>query len=190
MMPPERLEDVPADAFARLAHGAADSRSPFHTPALATLGLDGAPSLRTVVLRAVDPAARTLRLHTDRRSAKAAEILRDGRAALHGYDPAAQVQLRLSGRATLHLDDTIADAAWAASRETSRMVYATGQAPGTPVPVPPAAPRNARSGRANFAAVLLRIEALDWLLLAPAGHCRARFAWGEDGTLSAGWIAP
>ncbi|MBR0679204.1 pyridoxamine 5'-phosphate oxidase [Roseomonas eburnea] len=188
--PPERVEDALADAFARLSRGAADSGSPFHTPALATLGLDGAPNLRTVVLRAVDPVARRLRIHTDRRSAKAAEILRDGRAMLHGYDPSALVQIRLSGHATLHLEDDIAEAAWADSRETSRMLYAAGHAPGTPLPAPPQAPSDAEAGRANFAAVTLRIETLDWLLLAPAGHCRARFAWGTDGALAAGWIAP
>ncbi|WP_198372559.1 pyridoxamine 5'-phosphate oxidase family protein [Roseomonas rosulenta] len=188
--PPATPQDALADAFRLLSRGVADRRSPFHTPTLATRGLDGAPDLRTVVLRGFDPATRLLRIHTDRRSAKAGEIAADPRAALHGYDAAAQVQIRIAGVASLHLDDATADAAWAASREMSRMCYATPHAPGAPVEEPPPAPQDAAAGRANFAAVTLRIDALDWLLLAAAGHRRARFAWDDAGALCAGWAAP
>lgn len=188
--PPATPEDALAEAFRLLSRGVADRRSPFHTPTLATRAPDGAPDLRTVVLRGFDPATRLLRIHTDRRSAKAAAIAADPRTALHGYDAGAQVQIRIGGVATLHLDDAIAEAAWAASREMSRMCYATPHAPGAPVAEPPPAPQDAVSGRANFAAVTLRIDTLDWLLLAAAGHRRARFAWAPDGTLSASWVAP
>lgn len=188
--PPATPQDALAEAFRLLARGVADRRSPFHTPTLATRSPDGAPGLRTVVLRGFDPATRVLRIHTDRRSAKATAIAADPRAALHGYDAGAQVQLRIAGVATLHLDDAVADAAWAASREMSRMCYATPHAPGAPVEAPPPAPQDPAAGRGNFAAVTLRIDTLDWLLLAASRHRRARFAWGADGTLAAGWIAP
>ena len=186
----DTLEETLAQAFGLIARGVETSRSPFHTPTLATTGLDGAPALRTVVLRAFDPAFRILRIHTDRRSAKAAELARDGRAMLHGYDPGAQVQLRLAGVATLHIDDATADAAWATSRESSRMCYAAEHPPGAPLPAPPAAPQDPEAGRPHFAAVTLRVDSLDWLLLARAGHRRARFAWDAAGILSATWIAP
>lgn len=188
--PPETLEDTLAEAFRLLSRGVADRRSPFHTPTLATAGAGGAPNLRTVVLRAFDPAARCLRFHTDRRSAKAVEIAADSRAMIHGYDAGAQVQLRIAGHASLHLDDALAETAWGASREMSRMCYASPHPPGAPVAAPPAAPLDAVSGRANFAAVTLRIATLDWLLLAHAGHRRAHFAWDADGVLAAGWRAP
>lgn len=188
--PPSTLEDALAEAFRLLSRAVADRRSPLHTPTLGTIAADGAPSLRTVVLRAFDPAARTLRIHTDRRSAKAAEIAANPRAMLHGYDAGAQVQLRLAGRATLHLDDTTADAAWAASREMSRMCYAAAQPPGAPLTAPIPAPTDAAAGRPHFAAVTLAIESLDWLHLAHAGHRRARFAWDASGTLAATWLAP
>ncbi|BDG72198.1 pyridoxamine 5'-phosphate oxidase family protein [Roseomonas fluvialis] len=188
--PPATPQEALAQAFALLSRGVADRRSPFHTPTLATRGLDGAPSLRTVVLRAFDPAARLLRVHTDRRSGKVGEIAADPRAALHVYDAGAQVQLRVAGITTLHVDDAVAQAAWTASREMSRMTYATLHAPGAPVDAPPDAPQDATAGAVNFAALSLRIDAMDWLLLAAAGHRRARFAWDPDGVLSAGWIAP
>lgn len=187
---PDTLEEALAHALRLLERGVEDRDSPFRTPTLATTRLDGAPTLRTVVLRAFHRDSRILRIHTDRRSAKAKELARDGRAMLHGYDHAAQVQLRIAGVATLHLDDATADAAWAASREASRLCYAARHPPGTPLPAPPAAPQDAHAGRPHFAAIALRIDSLDWLLLARPGHRRARFAWDEAGTLSACWIAP
>ena len=188
--PPATLEEALDSALRLLARGVADRRSPFHTPTLATVAEDGGPSLRTVVLRAFDPATRRIRIHTDRRSTKAAEIAARPRVMLHGYDAGAQVQLRLAGHATLHLDDTEAEAAWAGSRAMSRMCYATPHAPGAVLAEPPPAPRDADGGRANFAAVTIVLDSLDWLLLAHDGHRRARFTWDSGGALSAAWVAP
>lgn len=187
---PETLDAVLAMAFGALARAVEDRRSALHVPTLASIGRDGAPSLRSVILRGFEAPSRTLAIHTDRRSAKAAEIAAEPRVMLHGHDPALRMQLRVAGVATLHLDDAVADAAWAASRETSRMTYATAHPPGTALPAPAPAPHDGAAGRGNFAALLLRIDSLDWLLLDPAGHRRARFAWGQDGAPAATWLAP
>jgi hypothetical protein len=175
------------EAFRLLALGVADRRSAFHAPALATTGLDGAPRLRTLVLRGFDAGARVVRLHCDARSGKMAELARDGRAALHVYDAAAQIQLRLRGRASLHRDDAAAAAAWEATRPFSRLVYGIEPAPGTPVAAPPAAPRH--DARENFAVILLRFDVLEWLWLAADGHRRAIFAWNDDRE-EATWLVP
>ena len=45
-----------AHAWRLLTRGVNDRRSGFHTPAIVTVGLDGAPAMRTVVLRHVDEA--------------------------------------------------------------------------------------------------------------------------------------
>lgn len=187
---PATLDEALQAAFGLLARAVADRHSPLHTPTLATVAADGGPSLRTVVLRAFDPATRRLRLHTDRRSAKTAEIAAEPRVMLHGYDPGAQVQLRLAGRARLHLDDAEADAAWAASRVMSRLCYAAPDPPGAVLPAPAPAPEDAEGGRGNFAAVTVVFESLDWLMLAHAGHRRARFAWDAACRRSACWVAP
>ncbi len=177
-------------AFQALARGVADRHSPFHTPALASIARDGAPALRTVILRAFDPATRRLRIHTDSRSPKVTELRAEPRAALLGYDPAARMQLRLAGSLRLHDDDALAEEAWASSRESSRMTYAAAHAPGTPLAAPSTAPDDPRAGRAHFVALLMTIATLDWLLLHPAGHRRARFAWDAAGTMTATWTAP
>jgi pyridoxamine 5'-phosphate oxidase len=188
--PPATPEEALETAFRLLARGVADRRSPLHTPTLGTVAADGGPSLRTVVLRGFDPAARRIRLHTDRRSAKVAEIAARPRVTLHGYDAGAQVQLRLAGHATLHLDDAEAEGAWAGSRAMARMIYATPHAPGAMLDAPPPAPQDAEGGRGNFAVLTITLDGLDWLLLAHEGHRRARFAWGPAGVLSAAWVAP
>jgi hypothetical protein len=189
MSDPPTLASCLERAFALLAEGVTNRRSPFHTPTLATIGLDGAPRARTLVLRGFDPAARTLRLHTDARSAKVAELAAEPRCALHGYDAAGGLQLRLTGRATVH-DDAVAEAAWQASRPSSRACYAIAPGPGTPVAEPPPAPRDPEAGRRHFRAILLRFERLEWLDLAASGHRRARFAWPAEGPPATTWLVP
>ena len=173
--------------MAMLARGVADRRAPFHTPTLATTGEDGGPRARTLVLRGFDAAERCIRLHTDARAGKFTELSRDPRAELHLYDPGAQLQLRLRGRAELHRGDAVADAAWAASRPFSRIIYAADPAPGVPVAAPPAAPADPDAGRADFALILLRFDRLEWLWLCAAGHRRALFTWEPEAMT---WLAP
>lgn len=190
---PAFADDIMAslqEAFRLLANAVPDRRSPLHTPTLASLDDAGAPTLRTVVLRGFDADERRLRFHTDRRSDKARGIARDPRVMMHFYDAALHIQLRVAGRATLHLDDAVADAAWAASRASSRMCYAAPDASGAIVPIPPTAPKDSDIGRPHFAAVVIGFHRLEWLWLAAAGHQRARFSWDEAGQLSADWIAP
>jgi hypothetical protein len=186
------LDGSLAEAWRLLARGVVDRRSPMHNPTVATVGADG-PNLRTVVLRGVDVPARQLRFHTDRRSAKVAEIAADPRIHLHAYDPGAKVQLRLAGHATLHHDDAIADAAWAASRAMSRVCYGTEPAPGSAITTPDAFRLPAEDatdpGRVHFAAVVIHVARLEWLYLAFGGHRRALFTWA-DGALTARWLAP
>lgn len=176
-----------------LVRGAADRRHAFHTPSVATIGRDGAPRVRTVVLRAAEPATRTLRFHTDRRSGKAAELAADPRVSLHAYGAGEKLQLRLDGRATLHRDDAVADAAWAATRPFSRACYRLAAAPGQAASDPYAALAEAgegpEAGREAFSAVTVAVERMEVLYLAAAGHRRALFDW-RGGTLAASWLVP
>jgi pyridoxamine 5'-phosphate oxidase len=49
------IEATLAHALALLVRGVPDRRSPFHHPVVATIGTDGRPRLRTVVLRGFEP---------------------------------------------------------------------------------------------------------------------------------------
>jgi pyridoxamine 5'-phosphate oxidase len=191
---PGDLQEVLDEAMRLLSHAAADPRSPAHTPTVATVGLDGAPRLRTVVLRGFDAARRELRFHADARSPKVAELGRDPRLGLHVYDPAARVQVRLDVVATLHASDAVADAAWAASQPMSRVCYGAVPAQGTAIGeggayALPASDAQVEAGRTNFVAVIGRIQTLDWLHLAAAGHRRASFRWTGE-ACGATWRVP
>ncbi|MBE7246176.1 MAG: pyridoxamine 5'-phosphate oxidase family protein [Actinomycetospora chiangmaiensis] len=195
-LPPfyDDLDATFAEAWRLLADGAAQGRSGFHLPALATLGADGAPRLRTVVLRAADRDGGTLRFHCDRRSDKAAEIRARPACALAAYDDAAKVQIRVEGRASLHADDAVADAAWAGSRAMSRVCYGSEPGPGTALPAGgayalPDEAMAATLGRPHFAAVVVRVERLDVLYLDRRGHRRAAWCRTEPGW-QGGWRAP
>jgi hypothetical protein len=181
------LGELRAAAFALLAEGVVNRRAAAHSPTLATVGLDGAPRLRTLVLRGFDPQRRELRLHSDARSGKLAELAREPRAELHVYDAPARIQIRLRGTASLHRDDAVAEAAWAATPGFSRAIYGADPAPGLPILEPLPAPE--AGDRANFAVLLLRFEALEWLFLAAGGHRRARITW-SGGEEAATWLAP
>jgi hypothetical protein len=175
-----------------LAGGTRVRRSPAHSPTLSTIGLDGRPRSRTVVLRGADAQALRLRFHADLRSDKVAEIARDPRVALHVYDQAGKFQMRVEGTASVHHDDAIADEAWLSSRPMSRVCYGTSPAPGMVIPdggafsVPP--PEETDPGRANFAAVVVAMERLETLYLAFSGHRRAAFRLMGDP--AATWLVP
>lgn len=192
--PIDDLDLALADCWRILQCGVRDSRAPAHTPALATIGLDGRPRARTVVLRGADPAAWTLQVHTDRRSPKYAEIERDPRVALMIYDASARIQLRAEGLARLHRDDAVAATAWHATRAMSRVCYAQLAPPSAAAADPAAAVAGSPDGDAfavgNFAVIRITVDEIEWLHLAHTGHRRARFVAGCDGTASATWLSP
>lgn len=184
----------------RLGRGVADRRSPWHTPAVATLGNDGAPEARVMVLRGVDRERAVLRVHTDRRAGKVAGLARDPRASLLFYDSGAKLQLRARGIARLLLHGSAADAAWAATSRFARRCYLAPEPPGSVSPVPrsglPAAveqrepsQEESEAGRTAFAVVEVEIASLEWLYLAHAGHRRAVHRREETGW-QAQWLTP
>ena len=184
------LDATLAEAWRLLTRGAVDRRSPVHTPCVATVGLDGLPKLRTVVLRHTDPILRRLRFHTDRRSGKLAEFAANAAVQVLGYDPARKIQLRVSGTAHPHHADDYAHAAWQRSQAQSQLCYRQNAAPGTPASdaVAALAPA-AHDGEDNFTAVEIAVTEIEWLYLAAQGHRRARFTW-RDNHLHSEWLAP
>ena len=184
------LTEVCAEAFRLLSRGVADRRSPFRTPALATLGANGQPRVRTVVLRAFDPAARRIVLHSDARAGKVHEIAADPRAALHVWDDGRQVQVRLDGTATVQ--PGAARVEWDRLHAGSKSTYSVRPTPGSALADPTTADADRlqeQAAFANFAVIHLEVSGMEWLHLAPGGHRRAAFTWGPDG-MQAEWLVP
>jgi len=173
---------------------------PFKKPVLTTIGLEGEPKARIIILRDLDLEERSIRLHTDARSAKIAQIGRNPNVILAFYDPAHEIQVQVSGNATVHKADAYADAAWTGAPPPSRRAYLAEREPGTPLPGPasglPAdvegkipSEKRLETGRSNFAAIRMVFEQVDWLFLSPTGNRRARFTWEADGWAGT-WLAP
>ncbi|MXQ10319.1 pyridoxamine 5'-phosphate oxidase family protein [Microvirga makkahensis] len=171
------------------------SRSPFTTMQLATIGTDGAPKVRTVVLRQVDEARSTVSFVTDLRSPKVAEIRRDPRVSLVGYDPQGGIQIRLEGRAVILAQPEDKKPIWDRCRSHTLALFQTPDAPGTEI----ASPRGAggtlehREGNEqafrNFCVVEVELQRLEWLDLSPEGHQRCFFR-RTAGSWVGTWIAP
>jgi pyridoxine/pyridoxamine 5'-phosphate oxidase len=182
-------------AWAMLSRGAADRRAAFHTPVVATVDETGAPSQRVMVLRAAEPDLRRLRLHTDLRSDKLRHLARNPRMSLNFYDVGAKLQLRVSGAGCVHAGDAVWQAAWAGSKPQSRLCYEQLEAPGSQIAAPlPGLPVDKRyaladDGAANFAVLVVTVDAVEWLYLAIEGHRRARWNW-TDGSWEGTWLAP
>jgi pyridoxamine 5'-phosphate oxidase len=189
---PESLEEIEAHVFALLARGVADRRHGFHQPTLATIGRNGMPKSRIVILRGVDRAARSVRFHTDSRSEKIAELTADPKASLNFYDSGLRQQVRAEGRAILHHGDNAARRFWDASQRMSRICYGTAPAPGSVIDAPdaftlPEAEPEIAGGFAHFVAVEIALSRLEWLFLRHQGHRRAELDLGSGG---ARWFAP
>lgn len=188
------LKEPLKTAWTLIEERVGDRRSTFHLPTVASISVDGSPTIRTVVLRGVNVSERSLRFHTDRRSAKFLELTRNPRIALHFYDASIKTQIRLEAVGELHVEGSLASAAWKASQPSSRLCYAAKFGPGEEVTMPPAAPtpKDAETddGLGNFCLVIALVHRLEWLNLEASGHQRAAFAWTKGGTLSARWLAP
>jgi 3-hydroxyisobutyrate dehydrogenase len=190
------------EAFALITQGVKDRNCAFHTPVLATIGVDGGPAARIVVLRRFDGVARTLSIHTDQRSSKVAELAANPRAAVTFYDPGLKIQVRLTGSAQVHFgnEDAVARETWARVAAFSRRCY-LGMPPGSSSDAPTSGLTPDLDGRAptlsesepgfdHFAVIRVCFNSLDWVYLCAKGHRRAGFTWDEDSAEKAGWLAP
>ncbi|GAB4401664.1 MAG: hypothetical protein OHK0053_24710 [Microscillaceae bacterium] len=183
-----------------LFRAAVQKKEAFHKPTLGTISAEG-PSLRTLVLREVDAGKKILLAHTDRRSPKVSEIQADPRIHWHFYDERRGFQLRLSGKAFLHAEDSLWEAQWAKTNPGSRKVYASLIAPGQPSEEPASglppgwdegrlSEEESELGKPNFMVIRSEISALDWLFLDARGHRRAVFRYHEGQLRSAQWLIP
>ncbi len=195
------LTEQLADAWRGLTDAALNARDEWHLPVIASIGLDGRPEARTVVLRSVDPETRTLTFHTDRRSPKVQEIEASGWLAWAFYERSSKTQLRVSGVTTVHSTDAVADAGWARTTLSSRRCYLAPHAPSAPLddwhPNLPDGLHAARpdveaseAGRENFTLVRTRIDRMERLELHHDGHLRVAWRWNDAGAEEARWLAP
>lgn len=192
------LEQIYARIWDDLAAAVREEDLPFKVMQAATIGLDGSPNVRTVLLRGVSEQKNVPTFHTDLRSPKIAELSREPRIALVGVDPVQSRQIRVFGETRIVRDGQAQLDAWRASPDHDLIAYRTRLAPGTPMSHADDALGTAHDahgvpgpdeGLKHFCVVEVRPARLDWLDLSADRPLRARYVRQGDGWIHS-WIAP
>lgn len=179
-----RLDDLAAIEHAvwqELQRAVATRGHPWRVAVLATADGDGVDA-RSIVLREVDPAARQLRIYTDARSAKLAQLAVQPRGMLVLWSQDLGWQLRLQVLLEAETAGLAVSSRWAKIKLTpAAQDYLSPLPPGSPL----AQPAPERGSREHFAVLTAEVQSLDWLELHAQGHRRARFDAGGRR-----WLAP
>ena len=152
--------------------------------AFATVGPQGWPEVRTVVLRGADREAGTLEVHTDRYSSKITSLRDAPMAETLAWDAEARVQIRARAEVFIQTGLSVAEA-WAQVPDPSREAYGAVPAPGTPIDDALAYEKPGRFE--GFAVLHCRVVALDLVHLGEV-HRRARYRREDD--WQGQWLAP
>ncbi|NQW78964.1 MAG: pyridoxamine 5'-phosphate oxidase family protein [Chitinophagaceae bacterium] len=191
------IDELEKDCWIQLVNGAIKSRSPFHTPCVATLN-NSEVSMRTVVLRKALPLLKELRFHTDTRSNKWKELQNNDSISALFYDPSTRVQIRVKGKVILHFNDEMTSEAWQKTSLSSRRCYLTEASPSSFSTIPTSGLSEeveqedftlaeSEVGAQHFGIVTIQVKSLEWLWLNHAGHRRAFFDYVND---SYRWMIP
>lgn len=173
-LPPDNLV---TRVWQELIRATNDRHHHWRTPALSSIGLDGNPQVRTIVLRHANPTLWTLDAFTDSRSPKYNELVKHGRAQLVFWSTRLRWQLRVSVNVSVHTKGDLVETAWARMRQSKESKdYLGNQASGGAIIsnevnelCTPHAPNN------HYLAVLsFQVISMDWLELGKDMHRRAQ----------------
>ncbi len=168
--------------WSELEQAVTDREHGWRTPVLSTVDANGLPDARTVVLREADHTTQTLKVFTDQRSPKVAQLQDKPQVQLVFWCRNRQWQLRARASVTIDTScDQVTDI-WQRIRETAASSdYLTAGAPGSVLtdlaPLP--------ADQHALCILVFKVQSLDWLMLSPQKHRRARL---EHDTLI--WLTP
>ncbi|WP_420460601.1 pyridoxamine 5'-phosphate oxidase family protein [Neolewinella sp.] len=189
--------DLWTQAWDLILAGADSGDHPFGLTYVASVGGQGVPRQRTVVLRSADRKLAELRTYTDRRSIKAHELKANNLVSYLFWDPDTRIQF--SGHGPTHwLPRAEAREVFNQLPKHGRKAYATQQPPSTPLEraddgLPPdwaeLSQQQTDYAVANFGVLVTRIQYADVLRLDREQNLRLTASRsGNDWTLR--WIVP
>ena len=168
--------DIRLRIWTELQRAANDRHHEWRTPVLATVGADGLPQARTVVLRQAHSKLGQLQIYTDSRSPKVAEMTATPGVMLAFWSKRLGWQLRVRATTEVQHAGAEVDAVWArVSQSPAAGDYLSAHAPGDLVHGPGVA-EAADAGVApahHLAIITAQVQSIDWLELARSGHRRA-----------------
>jgi pyridoxamine 5'-phosphate oxidase len=192
------LNGILQDSWHRMINGTIVKNHPFRSPSIATVE-NYCPIIRTVALRKALATEKTLIFHTDYRSPKLNQIIKNDKVSWLFYDQKAKIQLRIKTKATVHYNDEITLKHWYAARSESKKTYLVQPAPSVISDVSTdglsefketeLSDKQLDTGYQNFAVIKCMVKELDWLYLNKDGHRRAKFIFQND-TVKQYWLVP
>lgn len=161
-----------------------DRHHEWRTPVLATVGVDGFPQARTVVLRHADQKLGSLQIYSDSRSQKIADMSKKPEVLLVFWSKRLSWQLRVRATASVQRSGPMVDAVWSkVSQSAAAGDYLGPSAPGGKLPTTGAGTVTAIGSEEvisgtlqkphHLAIITLQVQEMDWLELARSGHRRA-----------------
>ena len=207
----ESLAEIEAAVWRELAQAVRDKQHAWRLAVLATVDASNGTTAdaRSVVLRDLDAATRTLLIYTDARSPKAAQLAAHPGGALVLWSAALGWQLRLKVALTLETSGLRVSSRWARLKLTpAAQDYLSPLPPGAAIDGGGDGSGNGtststatgtrtrthtnidnlaaeRQSRDHFAVLAAQVQAVDWLDLHPEGHRRALFS-----AAGAVWVTP
>jgi len=166
-------QEIRQRIWIELERACQDRHHEWRTPVLATVGKDGFPNARTVVLRRADRKLDSLQFYTDSRSSKVSELFHAPTAMLVFWSKRLNWQLRARVDMCVQSAGPQIDAVWErVSQSAAAGDYLSTDGPGEPLPVERAAPSNTKSQH-HLATLSAQVQQIDWLELRRGGHRRA-----------------
>ena len=171
--PLQTEQEIRQRIWAELQRAVNDRHHEWRTPVLATIGADGLPEARTVVLRQAQASSASIVFYTDSRSPKVAELQATPHASLVFWSKRLSWQLRVRTQMSVQTSGPEVAATWDRVRQSPAAGdYLAAAAPGAALPDASAPPVPA-DVQHHLGIVSAQVLAMDWLELARTGHRRA-----------------
>ncbi len=181
---PLSAEAVHDRIWQELTRSTVDRHHEWRTPVLASIGLDGTPQARVVVLRQALKVTQSLTIFTDSRTPKVAELKAQPVGMLTFWSKRLNWQCRIALSFQVHTDGPEVETAWERmSKSMAAKDYLATVAPGSPFNGSDSN-QNAEANNIPHNLCLLsgQISAIDWLELGHLAHRRIKFrpdGWQE-----------
>lgn len=180
----ETPEEIRQQIWKELGRATQDRHHEWRTPVLASLGQDGWPHARTVVLRRADAVAGQLDIYTDSRSPKVAQMRAQPLVQFVFWSTRLGWQLRVRAQVDVMTGGPQVEALWQVVQSSaSAKDYLSMAAPGEPLADPGLG--EAASPAVSFAVMRAQVVEMDWLSLSRSGHRRAQL-----GAQTWRWLTP
>ena len=164
------------DLWQLLIASTSQRQHPFRLATMATVDQQ-TPEARIIVLREVDPNQPSCLFFAHALSPKVQQLRNNPSCSLLFYDPEQKVQLRLYGKAILHLNDDITKHCWSGIPDFRKFEY-QGIAPGAMLDETFTEKSNdSLSNPFYFCVIRVIIHEMDWLQLGREKHQRKQLKW-------------